>query len=130
LTFTGGTTLTRTVSGTAVVVVTGSASPFGQGWSVAGLDQLVSISAGTGVPAGVLWVYGTGGARFFAALGSGNFLSPANEMGTLTQSQVDSTYTYTAKDQVQWKFDSAGNLTKVTDPHGLALTYTHSGGKP
>jgi len=42
---------------------------------VAGLDSLVSVTGG------VLWVYGTGGARFFAALGSGNFLSRPTRWG-------------------------------------------------
>src|SRR5207253_1320290 len=117
-------TLTQTVSGSLPVVVNGSSDPFGQGWSVAGLDQLVSVTGG------VLWVYGSGGARFFADLGSGSFLSPANDFGTLTQNTTTHVYTYTAKDQVQWSFDSGGNLTTVTDPHGLAISYAYSSGLP
>jgi RHS repeat-associated protein len=115
-------TLTRTIAGSTPVVVNGSSGPYGEGWSVAGVDQLISVTGG------VLWIYGSGGFRYFAALGAGSFLSPANDTGTLTQSQVDNTYTYTAKGQVKWHFSSAGLLASVTDPHNLAITYTYSGG--
>src|SRR5262249_45059102 len=109
------------ISGRTPVVVNGSASDFGQGWSLAGLDRLVSVTGG------VLYVYGSGGARFFALLGAGAFLSPPHDFRALTP--VGTPYTYTAKDQVQRTFDSGGKLTKVTDPHGLALTYAYSGGR-
>jgi RHS repeat-associated protein len=117
-----GDTLDRTIADTAVVVVNGSSDPFGQGWSLAGLDRLVIDSAGVG------WAEGGGGSRYFAATGGGTFLSPPNDRGTLVQNG-DSTYTYTAKDQVKWYFDSSGNLTRVVDPHGLAVTYSYSSGK-
>src|SRR5262249_32142209 len=45
----------RVVSGTAQVVVRDSNDPFGTGWFLSGLDQLLPVSGG------VLWVYGSGG---------------------------------------------------------------------
>jgi RHS repeat-associated protein len=128
LSYSNGTiTLVHKVAGNAAVVVNGSGSAFGQGWSLAGLDQIVGVSGG------VLYVSGTGGARFFADLGGGAFLNPANNFGILTQSPTDHSYTYTAKDQVKWHFSSSaslgnGQLTSVTDPHNLAITYSYSGG--
>src|SRR5262249_6498944 len=40
-----------------------SADPYGPGWSYSEVDSLMPISATTGVPAGVLYIYGTGGSR-------------------------------------------------------------------
>jgi RHS repeat-associated protein len=122
----GGNTIDRIVAGTAVIVVNNSSSPytdyFGQGWSLAGLDKLVIGGSGVG------WVYGTGGTRYFIALTGGAFLSPPNDFGSLQQN-LDNSYTYTAKNQVKWYFDSSGNLTKVVDPHGLTVTYTYASGR-
>src|SRR5207302_4979010 len=105
------------------VVVNGSGATDGQGWSIGGVDSLVSVTGG------VLWVYGTGGSRFFGSLGSGAFLSPPSDMGTLTQSLIDSTYTYTAKDQTQWKFDSGGAIAKIVSADNLTRTYAYAGGR-
>ena len=63
--FSDNSTLTRTVSAKLPVVVQGSDDPFGQGWSIAGLDKLVTSGSD------VVWVYGAGGVRFFESLGSG-----------------------------------------------------------
>ncbi len=126
-TLSGGTTIDVVLTGTAPVVANGSGDAFGPGWSLAGLDRLVAVSAGTGVPAGVLWVYGKGESRFFTSQGGGAFASPANDFGTLVQNG-DNSYTYTAKDQTQWKFDSQGRLTTIVDPHSLATTYTYTSG--
>ena len=76
----GGDTITRSLTGKVPVVVNGSGATYGQGWSVGGLDKLVSVSGG------VMWVYGNGGARFFESEGSGVFLGPPSDFGTLTQS--------------------------------------------
>ena len=117
----GSDTIDDTLSGYALVVANGSGDAVGQGWTLAGVDQLVSVTGG------VLWVYGTGGSRFFASLGSGQFLSPPDDMGTLVQNG-DSSYTYTAKDQVKYNFNSSGNETTIVDTHNLVVTYTYSGG--
>ncbi len=120
-TFSSGGPITRVVSGQAAVVVRDQASnPFGPGWSVAGLDQLVPVADG------VLYVYGSGGSRFFAGSGP-TYTSPLNDFGTLVRN-VDNTYTYTSRDQVQWNFDGNGQLTTIVDLHGLTRTHTYAGG--
>jgi YD repeat-containing protein len=118
--FSNNTTLTRSASGRRIVIANGSSSSFGHGWSVAGLDKLTSVTGG------VLWVYGSGGGRYFESAGSGSFINPPDDFGVLTQSQVDSTYTYTAKDQVKTYFDSSGYLSKVVDPNSFTRTFTYS----
>src|SRR5207253_3073536 len=88
------------------------------GWTLAGMDQLVSISGG------VIWVYGSGGFRVFTGT-SGTLTNPANDFGTLVKNG-DGSYTYTGKDQWQEKFNSSGYETSLVDPHGLTTTYTYS----
>jgi hypothetical protein len=119
--FSGSPDVSRTVSGTASVVVRGSSHPFHPGWHLNLLAQLVSVSGG------VMWVYGSGSSRYFASAGGGNFTRPANDFGTLVQN-ADNTYTYTAKDQVKWKFDSGGKLTSIVETHNLPVTFTYASG--
>jgi RHS repeat-associated protein len=118
--------VTRSVSGSTPVVVIGTATPFGQGWGLAGLDRLIPVSGG------VLWVYGASGtARFFSTLnGAGGityFLSPPNDFGSLQQN-ADLSYTYNARDLSQVDFNSSGYLTKYVDPHGLPRTFLYDAG--
>jgi RHS repeat-associated protein len=108
----------RETSGTADVVAQGD-SPFGVGWSLAGLDRLLPDSGG------VLWLYGAGGSRYFTGTG-GTYTSPANDFGTLVKNRSGS-YVYTAKNQTQWNFDSTGRLTSIVDRHNLTRTFTYSG---
>src|SRR5262249_265726 len=49
------------------------------------------------------------------------------DFGTLVKNG-NGTYTYTAKDQTQWNFSSAGLLTSVVAPTGLTLSYTYTNG--
>ncbi len=46
-----------------------------------------------------------GGSRYFQALSSTTFMSPANDMGTLTKNTIDGTYQYTTKDQVERRIE-------------------------
>ena len=48
------------------------------------------------------------------------YLSPANDHGTLVKNGGGD-FTYTAKDQIQWNFDSGGKLTTVVDPNGAPI---------
>jgi RHS repeat-associated protein len=116
----GNQVVSQVVAGTSAVVVNGPASPFGAGWSLAGLNQLVPVNSG------VLWVSGgTGGSRYFSALGGGSFLSPPNDFGTLVQ--YGNSYTYTAKDQARFLYDASGRLVQVVDPHNLAASFRYNG---
>jgi RHS repeat-associated protein len=118
-TFSDGSVLTQVCSGSAAVVANDT-SPYGAGWSLAGVDQLVPVTGG------VLWVYGSGGSRFFTKGPGNTFVSPANDFGTLVQNG-DGSFTYTAKDQIQTHFDSQGREVTQTDPHNLTVTYTYDG---
>jgi RHS repeat-associated protein len=118
----GGGTATATASGYVPVVVRDS-SPYGAGWGIDGVNQFVPVPANGNVPAGLLWVTGSGDARFFT--GSGPYTSP-EDFGTLAQN--GSAYRYTAKDQTQINFNSAGLQTSVVAPTSLTLTYTYTSG--
>jgi YD repeat-containing protein len=112
-----GTPVTYTSSGTAYVV-TEDSSPFGSGWSLSSVDQIVSVSGG------VMFVYGSGFARFWS--GSGTFTAPAGDNGTLTY--ASSVYTYTMPDNEQLKFNSSGYETSWTAGDGLSsITYSYNG---
>jgi RHS repeat-associated protein len=108
----------RTVTGNALVVVNNGA--FGNGWSIDGFDSLVAVSGGE------MMVFGSGGARLFTGSG-GTYTSPANDYGTLVKNG-DNTFTYTAKDQTKWNYDTSGNLATIVDPHNLIRTFTYSSG--
>jgi RHS repeat-associated protein len=114
-----GTPITKTASGTAYVV-TQDSSPFGAGWGLSSLDQLVPI-----VGSGVLYVYGTGMARFWA--GTTMFTTPpTGDNGTLTLS--GGVYTYTTPTNEQTKFNSNGYETSWTSGDGLSvITFTYDG---
>ena len=76
----------------------------------------------------MLWVNGSGDARFFSGSGTGaqTYSSPAEDFGTLVRNS-DLTFTYTAKDQTKANFNTLGQLTSVVDTHGLARTYGYDG---
>ena len=105
------------VSGTADIVVRNVANNFyyGTGWGIAGIDQLVPVCMG------VMWVTGTGDARYFAANGDGTFTGPPQETGTLTQ-HSDGSYTYVTPDQTVETFNAQGLEVSVVDRHGLTLS--------
>ncbi len=105
-------------------VVAQDSSTLGAGWSFAGVNQLVPISASGSVPAGVLMVFGTGGWRFYQ--GTSSFTSPAGDNGTLTLS--GGTYTYSTPDGQSWTYNSSGLMTQWTSPDGQeTLQYRYDG---
>jgi RHS repeat-associated protein len=119
-----GQTVTRSTSGyLAVVPLDISTNPFGNGWTLAGIDTIQSVTGG------VLWIDGaTAGARFFTSLGSGAFQSPPNDLGTLTENTGTGTFSYTAHDQSVYSFNSSGELTGIVNSAGVAVTYLWSSG--
>jgi RHS repeat-associated protein len=113
----------QTVTGSAFVVAQ-DASPFGAGWTFAGVDRLVSIAADSTGPAGMLRIYGSGGWRFYQ--GTSSFTSPAGDNGTLSLS--GGTYTYATPDGRAWTFNSSGYETQYTSADGKeALLYRYDG---
>src|SRR5262249_24516899 len=109
----GGTTLTP--SGTAFVRAE-DASPFGPGWTFSPLNQLYDIPSDSTGPAGKLWLYGTGGFRFFQGT-TGTFTSPTEDNGTLVKNG-DGSFTYTTPEQVKINFDSGGKETSRVSADG------------
>ena len=115
----GGSPISLTASGEEVVL-NESSSPIGAGWGIAGVDHLVSISTG------VLWFTGSGDWSYFANNGSGGYISPAGNFGTLVQNGGGD-YTYTDPHQNTWNFSSAGLLTSVAVPDGQSIAYLYDG---
>jgi hypothetical protein len=117
--FYSGSTETDTTSGTAYAVVR---SALAAGWTISSLDRLVPVTGG------LLYVYGSGGFRFFSGSGP-SYTSPANDFGTLVQN-LDGSYTYAAVDDTKYNFQSSsaspsGALTSVVDPDSQTVTYTY-----
>ncbi len=114
----GGNIIQSTISGTAAVVVDGSTDPIGRGWSVGGTAQLIPDGNG-----GYIWNNGNGGTDDFAAGNGTTFVSPSDNFGTLVKNS-NGTFTYTNPEQVQWNFNSSGQLTSITDPDGPSESFT------
>src|SRR5262249_27895498 len=114
-----------TVSGTAFVVAQ-DASALGAGWTLSNVNKLVNIAADANGPAGQLWVYGTGGYRFFTGT-SGTLTSPAEDNGTLVKNGGGD-FTYTAIDGSKINFNSSGYETSAVSADGKELiTFTYDG---
>jgi RHS repeat-associated protein len=122
---TGQSPVNLSASGNTGLVVRDTSNDYlGRGWGLQGMDSIVSASGG------VLYVYGSGGSRFFSGtpgMGGGDYTSPANDFGFLHKN-FDGSYTYTDPQQNKINFDSNGRITTRVDPHGLTVTYTFDGG--
>ena len=115
------TNTTTTYSGTATVI-NQDTSAFGDGWTLAGLEQITSASGG------VILSLGEGGqSLWFSGSPSvgGNYTTPAGNFSTLTL--TSSGYTQTQPDGTQITFNSSGYETATIDLNGLHTTYTYSG---
>jgi RHS repeat-associated protein len=108
-------------------VVAQDNSALGAGWSFAGVDMLIPLSASGSDPAGVLRVYGDGGYRLYQ--GTTSFTSPPGDNGTLSVSGT--TYTYSTPDGQNWTFSTSGSyayLTQWTSADGQeTLQYRYDG---
>jgi RHS repeat-associated protein len=125
-----------------VTIVNSASSPFGAGWSLAGVERLRPVTGG-------MILESPGGISLWFADGqqSGTFVTPAGDFSTLVRNP-DNTYTRTLKDGTKVHFDSAGRqtavvdrnnnttgfsydgsgrLTAVTDPNGLATQLAYGG---
>ena len=116
----GTQTTTREFDGTTAVV-NRQTSEFGPGWSLAGLDRLLSIPGGTNAtgvvtPAGQLLVLGTGGALFFERTGPTSFASPAGPLAFHSLIQdAGGGYALISPTGDRQVFNSAGQLTQLVD---------------
>ena len=119
-----GSSTQRTYSGNYLVVNrSASTHPFGRGWQLAGLDELVS---GTG---GMMWVRSDGSAVWFANNGSGGYLAAAGDtsFSTLVK-HADNSFTLTHKDGTDLNFSSTGKLSSRVDTNDNTISYTYSSG--
>ncbi len=114
---TNGSTQT-TYSGNAVIVNQAS-SPFGPGWSLDNVEQLVPVSGG------VILVEPGGTSLWFASNGSG-YTTPAGDFSTLTFS--NNVYTRTMPDGTKLYFNSSGQETSSVDRDGNTTSFAYSSG--
>ena len=118
MTLPGGGVVQETQSGS-------SASAYGAGWGLSGVDQLVPLAARQ---TGVEWVSGDGGYRYF--VGGPNdgsaetFVSPAGDFGVLTMN-ADGSFTYTAHDGVIEQFNALGLETALIEPVGPGWSFAY-----
>ncbi len=108
-------------------VLNWSQSPFGPGWNLEGLDALAPATAGG--PAGVSLVESDGTMTFFWPNGSGEYNAEAGPFAfdTLTGSWT-SGFTLTGTNGTLEDFNTAGQLTTVTDGDGNNTVYNYPGG--
>ena len=123
-------------------IVHRNSSPFGSGWW---LDSLYQVLPGTG---GVNVVRGDGQAGWFASDGLGGYVSPQGTVGSLTNATgggyllaypSGEHYEFNAQGQLTTYYDAqqratayaynqSGNLAAITDPLGRVTTFSYTGG--
>ncbi len=115
------TNTTSTYSGTATVL-NQSASAFGDGWTLQGLEQVIPATGGVILTLGdngeTLWFSGSPG------VGS-NYTTPAGDFLTLTKTSTG--YTRTLADGTQITYNSSGYENATIDLNGLHTTYSYNG---
>jgi RHS repeat-associated protein len=113
---------TNTYSGTATVL-NQSSSAFGDGWTLDGLEQI--ISSGT---SGVILSLGASGQSLWFAGNPGvgsNYTTPTGDFSTLTKTSGG--YTRTLPDGTQILFNSSGYQTAMIDLNNNHTTYSYNG---
>jgi RHS repeat-associated protein len=99
----GGTPQATVVTDT-LLVVNRSASPYGRGWSVAGVEQLVP-QAPWGNGPHIVWVGGDGSAKLYRSAGTNVWVAPAGAFRD-TIRLVSGVYTRTLRHGVRVEYDS------------------------
>ena len=109
-------------------VLNWNSSPFGQGWNLDGLDQLVVYESGD-----VSLVKSDGTMTYFTSAGGGTFTSEDGPFKFMTLALVDvddvETYELTGTDGTMETFNStSGQLTSVVDKDGNVTSYNYTSG--
>jgi hypothetical protein len=121
---TGGSTLFATLNGN-LPVVNRSASPFGAGWGLAGLEQLINPGDGTR-----FWIGGDGSTRRYSSAGTNVWIATAvDRVDSLT---FDGTYYYRLlPNKAKVKFNSSGQHVATINRLGYqtVFAYTTAGGR-
>jgi YD repeat-containing protein len=105
-----------------VIQVNSINSPFGSGWGVAGLQQLVENSDGS-----VLFVDGDGTQLLFKPSNQvpGTYISPAGDFSTL-EKQSNGTFRRTMTNQTKYSFNVSQLLSSIEDTHGNLTQYLYN----
>ncbi len=107
-----------------VDLVNQASSPYGAGWSLDNVEQLVPVAG-----SGVILVQPGGTSLWFAnGQQSGTFVTPAGDFSTLVQNQ-NGTYTRTLTDGTENNFNSSGQETSTVDRDGNTTTFGYTSGQ-
>lgn len=116
--------ITRQASATdTLAVVDRTASPFGAGWWLDGLEQLVDAGS-----AAQLWIGGDGSTRLYRQVGSSNvFLAtPAVDRPDTLLRVSTSEWRRQLRGHSYVQFDGGGRHVRTVDRHGRATEFWHS----
>jgi YD repeat-containing protein len=104
-----------------VVSVNAVNSPFGSGWNLAGLQQIVANADGS-----ALLIDGGGTTLLFQppATTGGPFVSPPGDFSTVLK-LPDGTFQRTLKDQTVYSFNARGQLALMRDRNGNQTRYLY-----
>ncbi|HEX7794241.1 MAG TPA: RHS repeat-associated core domain-containing protein [Vicinamibacterales bacterium] len=124
--YTDGTSRTTTRP-VRVLVINERSSPYGAGWSVAGLQRVYPEPSGYGVAI----VDGMGSMQYFSGPCTGNpctYTSPAGDYTTVQRTSAGG-WTRRAPDGTTVTFDASGYATSVADRFANTTSYAYNGAR-
>jgi RHS repeat-associated protein len=102
------------------ILVDRSSSPFGAGWWISGLEQLLFVTGG------ILWVGGDGSARLYTSAGTGKWVAPTvDRPDTLVQDGTG--YARILSQGLVVKFNSAGQHVNTVTRLGHLTAFGYDG---
>jgi RHS repeat-associated protein len=121
-TYAGGVTQTTAVFDT-MAIVNRAASPFGAGWWVSGMEQVVPVAPG------LLWIGGDGSTRLYRPAGTNRWVADDSN-GTDAIVLVNSSY-YARRliEGGEIRFSTAGYETAAVNRLGMVTTFTWDSGR-
>ena len=111
-----------TPSQSQIISVNSIDSPFGAGWGIAGLQNIMVANTGT-----ALLIDGGGSQLRFLSSGGGAYLSPPGDFTKLER--VGGLFRRTTPDQTVYQFNADNQLATITDRNSNVTTYQYSAGK-
>ena len=119
--YVGGSSNAWYTDGFQLAIVDRSASPFGAGWWLAGLEQLVVVAAGYTL----MWVGGDGSTTVYRG-GGGTFVADAfDRPDTITYNSGTAEYTRHGPADLDVKFNSSGYHISTTNRLGQVTRFTY-----
>ncbi|HET7024580.1 MAG TPA: RHS repeat-associated core domain-containing protein [Gemmatimonadales bacterium] len=114
--------LSSTTTG-QVLVVNRAASPYGRGWAVDGVEQLIVSQVG----GNILWVDGDGSARLYGKLNSTTWVAPAAAFrDTIVYSSASHTYTRSLEHGITVVFDTTGRQIQTLNRFGAMTMFAYT----